>query len=468
MLVLLFALGLGTWVSSAEAARITKGPYLQELGPGGVVVRIEVDPPSPVTLVINAADDAEPAGLDGGAPRAKPDAGKLNTVGIVEAPHASALHDLRVQGLAPQRRYTYEITVGTGSATTEKAQGTFTTSPTPGTGAPFSFLLYGDNRTDPDAHSAVVRAMQNVPSDFLVHTGDFIEDGRVPADWQEFFKIERPLLRDRCVFACVGNHELLETAGENYLRYFGPSQPSRLYSSFRWGDARFFLLNGSDTFTDGAEADWLKQELSRADSEAGLSWRFVVIHHGPWSAGPHGNNARLLTGNAEALFAQHKIDAIFSGHDHIYERGSKNGMRYVVSGGGGAPLYPIKGPSSSTRKVESAYHFVEVSVTPDAVKMIVHRPTGAVLERCGFSRAPGWDCDAPTAPPLLPANAPAIGSAAPAPAEPRAPVSRCGCRIVGDRAPRGPFAPAALLMVALALGARRGTRTARFAGRSRP
>ena len=118
--------------------------------------------------------------------------------------------------------------------------------------------------------------MQSTPSDFLVHTGDFVEDGRLPGDWQSFFDVEAPLLRDRCVFGCVGNHELVERAGESYLRYFGPAQPRALYGSFRWGNARFFLLNGSDTFQDGPEASWLREVLHRADTEPGLKWRFVV------------------------------------------------------------------------------------------------------------------------------------------------------------------------------------------------
>ena len=405
--------------------RVTKGPYLQDLGSTHVAIKVEVDPPAPAALELTSSRDA-------GGPK------------ILENREATALHVFRVDALEPGQAYAYSLRIGGH----KQPGGTFTAAPKNDADS-MTFLLYGDNRSDPAAHASVVRAMRGVPSDFLVHTGDFGEDGSDPRDWQSFFDVEQMLLRDRCVFGCVGNHELIEKAGGSYLRYFGPLDPVQLYGSFRWGRARFFLLNGSDTFTDGAEAAWLRSELDRADTEAGLAWRFIVVHHGPWSAGPHGNNTRLLAGGAEQLFAAHKVDAVFSGHDHIYERGEFRGLRYVVSGGGGAPLYPVRGPLLSTKRVESAYHFVQFEVARDSVRLIARRADGSILERCGFGKAAGWDCDRPTG---SPAPGPGVELTAADPARvpaPPAPTSRCGCRAVGD--PSGPgrlgqmFAALALL-----------------------
>ena len=175
--------------------------------------------------------------------------------------------------------------------------------------APFSFLVYGDNRSDEASHAAIVRALLQAPSDFLINTGDLVLDGSSDANWQSFFDIEAPLLRDRNVFACVGNHEITDGAGANYLRYFGPTSDAhgdgekpKLYGSFRWANARFFLLNAMDPFDSGSERAWLDAELSRADTEPGLVWRVVVMHHSPWSSGPHGGNARALRAGIPALF----------------------------------------------------------------------------------------------------------------------------------------------------------------------
>jgi predicted phosphodiesterase len=366
---LLIALAL--FSSSARAAApFAKGPYLQDLGPGGVTIKVEVDPPQAIVVDV--------AGPDGATAQ-------------VEAKEAHALHVVRVSGLKPSQKYSYTVHVGPASE-----RGTFTTAPKEGPEARFTFLVYGDNRTDPVAHAAVTRAIAQSPSDFLVHTGDFVEDGRETDQWREFFDVERPLLKDRCVFACVGNHELFERAGENYQRYFGTGDPGRLYNTFRWGNTRFFLLNGQDTFDQGPEKEWLVRELDKAADEDGLVWRITVVHYGYRSAGPHGDNPRLLAGGIDKLLTSKKVDLVISGHDHIYERGEHNGMRYVVSGGGGAPLYRVKAPLPSTRKVEPAYHYVAFEVGADAVKMTAKRVDGSVLDLCGFRHTSGWDCDGPS------------------------------------------------------------------------
>jgi 3',5'-cyclic AMP phosphodiesterase CpdA len=430
-----------------EKGPIQKGPYLQDLSPTGVLVRVEVSPPSPARLEI----------VEKGGAEKKTDAGKPL---VFEHKDAAPFHSIRASGLRPKTNYEYSIHVAG-----VVQRGTFTTAPNVDSTDSFSFLVYGDNRTDEVGHAAVVRAMSRAGGDFLVHTGDFVQDGANAADWQSFFDIETPLLRDRCVFACVGNHEIIDGMGAAYLRYFGPvidategdTDKPKLYGSFRWGNARFFLLNAMDAWNSGPERAWLEGELARADDEAGLVWRIAVLHHGPWSAGPHGGNPRIAQALVPALLSKHKIDLILAGHDHIYERGFADGLRYVVSGGGGAPLYRVEAPLPSTRKVESARHYVLATVTPTGIDLAATRDDGTLLEKCGFTKASlSWDCDPrPTVSIAQPASA-----ATPAPSP-----SRCACRAAGlsvaAAEPRD-LAPAASLVAlgaaAIAIVARRRAR----------
>jgi MYXO-CTERM domain-containing protein len=418
-------------VKADPTVRITKGPYLQDLASTSVEIRAELDTASPASITI------APRGTDAGVARTIRDA------------QASTMHVIHIDGLSPSTHYSYSLEAGRASAI-----GELTTAPPNESTDPFTFLVYGDNRSDDVAHAAVVHQMMQSPSDFVVHTGDFVQDGAVGAFWQTFFDVESPLIRDRCVYACVGNHEIIDGAGANYLRYFGPvsdahgdGEKPKLYGSFRWGNARFFLLDAMESFDDGPERAWLDDELSRADAEK-LAWRIVVLHHGPWSAGPHGGNRRVISAGIPALLKKHHVDLILAGHDHIYERGFASGLPYVISGGGGAPLYPIDHPLSSTRRMESVHHFIEMNVSTDAIRMVAKRDDGSVLDRCGLLRASDtWDCD--------PAPSPATASprpAAPSP-DPVPPVaSKCACGIVGGEEgagpPRGPLAVVALFALA--------------------
>lgn len=408
---------------------LVKGPYLTGLSETGADVRFELDGTSPAAIEVG---------------RVASDAGRSLTF---EDRAGTAMHSVRATGLAPATSYAYVVRVG-GRAL---GQGRFTTAPKAESGAPLKFLVYGDDRTDATAHAAVVRALAASPADFLVNTGDMVEDGGRADDWQSFFDVEAQLLRDRALFVAIGNHELYDDgAGANFARYFGFADASgslQPYGTVRLSNVRFFFLNGMHDWGSGEDRQWLERELGRADGEPGLAWRIAVMHQSPWSSGPHGGSAILVKAHVPELLALHGVDLLFSGHDHIYERGDHKGMKYVISGGGGAPLYRAS-RIASTRKEESTYHFVEVMTGVDAIRLVARRIDGSVLDQCGFRKGGGWDCDA----------AGSESKSGPAPSSPlRATASspRCGCTVPGDGRT---FASGASLLAAaivLACGRRR-------------
>lgn len=377
--------GLLVLASEARAAgyHFTKGPYLQGLAPTSVTLRWE---------------GSEAAA---GLVRVKGPGGTLQEYPTL----AAAFHTVDLTGLVAATSYTYTVRVGEVTS----PEGRFTTAPAGGKA--MSFLVYGDNRSDDRAHQAVVKAMLGAPSDFLVHTGDMVAEGDNEDDWRRFFAIETPLLRDRCVFACVGNHEMIGKNVDRYLRYFqvsGAGKPSLFYT-VRWANARFFFLNA---FADWAACDdrtWLEQELSRADTEEGLDHRFVVMHHGPYSSGYHGSNVDFCRPGLPAYLADHKVTMVFAGHDHMYERGENNGVRYILSGGGGAPLYKVDRAHPGARAIETVHHFVEVKIEGKVVRTNARRLDGSSMDRCVLDEA-GWRCES-TTPPLP--NTLGPGSAAP-------------------------------------------------------
>ena len=412
---------LGTEAAASGANPFAKGPYVQDLSATSAEVRVEVDPPAPVTL----------------------DLGDAATPGRFEHKQAASFHTFPVTGLSPKTLYRYNVTSGIA----QKA-GTFTTAPPNTGGDAVKFLIYGDNRSDDSAHAAVVRAMVAHPADFLLNTGDLVEHGGLPGLWQRFFEIEAPLLSSECVFPTIGNHELVDKDASLYLRYFGPSAAFRdggapatpeLHRTFRWGFMRFFLLGGfGDTSALESERRWLEDELTRADHEEGLAFRIVMTHHGPWSSGPHGRNAKLHdTAIVQAMRAHH-VSLMLSGHDHIYERGQADDLPYMVSGGGGAPSYEQKERLSCTRCFESARHFVEVRATPTVMTFTALRIDGSKIEECGLpATGTGWDCDSrapagvdggPAAPTSTPASNPGEVKTDTA-------KSSCACSVVGAPGP---------------------------------
>jgi hypothetical protein len=438
-------------IAAPARQALAKGPYVTDVTDRTATVRFELASPAPAALDVTTV--STPIG-------ARPDAGAGASKSLhVESPDPGAMHVVRVAGLEPATRYGYVVKV----AGKPVADGHFETAPAPDSDAPQTFIVYGDERTDDAAHAAVVRAIGDTPADFLVNTGDMVADGGKASDWQTFFDIERPLLHERALFVAIGNHELYDdAAGQNFARYFGfpdaggAPQP---YGTVRVGRTRLFFLNGMHDWASGPERTWLEHALADADVEPGLAWRFAVVHHGPWSSGPHGPNTLLQGAHIPELLAAHKVDLVFSGHDHIYERGDAGLLKYVISGGGGAPVYRDIHPTPTTRTAEATHHFVEVTLQGDALQLVAHRVDGSLLEKCGFTRGHPWDCDPPPAAHASVAPAGSTdggGSGALAGgAGASAPGARgCACSAIGQSPASDPSPPAATgtrLAVAAAL-----------------
>jgi hypothetical protein len=133
---------------------------------------------------------------------------------------------------------------------------------------------------------------------------------------------------------------------------------------------------------------------------------FVLVHQPPFSVGGH-CGAALAEADWVGLFERHRVSAVFAGHDHAYERMERGGVRYFVSGGGGAPVYPER-PDCATydraarRVYAGRHHYLRVRVIDDAVEVTavpVGGPPGEPpLDVVRFDRRPML---ASTAPPLV-------------------------------------------------------------------
>ena len=278
-------------------------------------------------------------------------------------------------GLKAGTTYYYDVNGG------DQGRGQFKTAPAEA--APFEFVVYGDTRTRHEVHQRVVNAIvAGSHPDFLLHTGDLVADGADSAQWPVFFGIEKELLRKAAFFPSLGNHE---RNNHQYYDFFDVKTP---YYSFNWGTSHFIVLNsdiGNAAASTSAketfwteQVRWLEEDLA-ANQKA--DFRFVFAHHPPITAvrRRQGENKEMTA--LMPLFEKYKVNAGFFGHDHNYQHHLKNGVHYVVTGGGGAPLYDVDVPSPGvTLKVESVEHFVDVKVNGAKARMEAHAIDGLRID----------------------------------------------------------------------------------------
>jgi hypothetical protein len=259
--------------------------------------------------------------------------------------------------LQPNTRYDFDV-VSFGP----DGKGSFKTPPA---GAePFRFIVYGDNRTRHDVHRKLIAQVlkYGVP-DFVLQTGDMVADGNDSSLWPIFFDIEKELLRRTAFFPALGNHE-------RHTHYFESIFQGDPYYSFDWGNAHFTVIDSDiqnaapyergQSLYWNEQVRWIEEDLS-AHQKA--DYRFVMAHHPPFTAvaSRQGNNPHMTA--LTPMFEKYHVSAAFFGHDHNYQHYLKNGIHYVVTGGGGAPLYDVSKPAAGiTQKVTSVENFVGVSV----------------------------------------------------------------------------------------------------------
>jgi hypothetical protein len=74
------------------------------------------------------------------------------------------------------------------------------------------------------------------------------------------------------------------------------------------------------------------------------------------------------------LFLKTGVKGVFAADDHRYDRREKDGILYVISGGGGAPLYPLA-------EKGGFFHYVLISIQREKIEGEVIDQEGQIQDK---------------------------------------------------------------------------------------
>ena len=326
-------------------------------------------------------------------------------------------HEAAVGGLSPATTYGYDVFVG--NTDVNAVSDRFTTAPAAGTGRA-QFIIFGDSGTGSTDQQALAAVMDADTFDLAMHAGDIAygnSGGTGDATYSTyqswFFDVYRDWLRRRPFFPSPGNHDVRAGTswGEAYLNLFVlpelagagayPDHAERYYS-FDYGSVHFVALDTEAAFVDSSrraeQLRWLEADLSSTS----LLWKVAYFHRSPYSSGGHGSDTAVRQAFGP-LFEKYNVQLVLSAHDHGYERSvpwrsstdtTRQAVTYIVTGGGGGPLYPVS-QSAWTATSASRHHYVKVTIDGCDATIDAIGKDGAAFDRHRLDGCGQWGDAAP-------------------------------------------------------------------------
>lgn len=294
----------------------------------------------------------------------------LGFIGIITHKLKVNRHTVEITGLEAGEKYCYRI--GDANRGWWSDTGVISTADN---GTAFSFFHMTDPQSVTEKQyadnwaAALNTAFSNHDADFILSTGDMVDNGNDFVEWKRMFNSAVDSLTDTVLMTASGNHEARGDYAqvENFVYSNLPEQDttSGVYYSFDYNTAHVAVLNTNNLNEDGSlstdQLEWLKADMNASEK----AWKFVALHKAPYSNGSHfdDDDVSALRAQLQTLMPELDIDIVFQGHDHVYMRTdvmnnnevvatetqtlSYNGLEYTSKIKPEGTIYSINGTAGS-------------------------------------------------------------------------------------------------------------------------
>lgn len=327
-------------------------------------------------------------------------------------------------GLKPDTTYRYQLRSKGGNYTFTSKELPFRTFPAIHTPT-FRFAVVGDTqRGDNKPEAAEVERnlfalMNDWNPTLLLHMGDLLDTGRGDGingrkSWYRAFERNRQLRASTFMAPTIGNHCWLGKGHGWFVDYFpnltgpareqegiGPRPP--FFYSFDAAQVHFVSLcteaakvsGGKDVsdqklnalpFTYQDQLAWLEQDLAATKQP----WKVIYFHKPMHTVGPY-PCSDAFRNDVGALMHKYGVQVVMSGHDHSYQKTvrldnltrkpSATGTVQLISGGGDTTQFDRKIMPDWNLIHRKINHYVQVEVTPDAMRFTAVDVQGKAFDR---------------------------------------------------------------------------------------
>ncbi|WP_291636604.1 metallophosphoesterase [Clostridium sp.] len=230
----------------------------------------------------------------------------------------------------------------------------------------YQYIILGDNRDGYDTFDNIIQQVNGKNPVFVIDNGDLVFSGK-----RNQYRLFNQMLSKISTTVCttLGNHDIRGSGRDTYTMLYGPA-----YYSFDIEDSHFVFMDSSPGWSEkqaisNQQYTWLEKDLKKSQGKR----IFVVTHippHDPrsgvtpnkipnyvnevengdnWAEQKlnnynetkdmeHGFQDPQEAAKFENLMSTYHVDTVYLSHIHSYLEYTKDGVRYLISGGAGAEL----------------------------------------------------------------------------------------------------------------------------------
>ncbi|KAH0656238.1 hypothetical protein KY285_031120 [Solanum tuberosum] len=238
----------------------------------------------------------------------------------------------------------------------------FTTPPKVGPDVPYTFGIIGDLGQTFDSNQTLEHYLSNPKGQTMLVVGDLSYADHYPfhdnVRWDTFGRFIEKSAAYQPWITAAGNHELdfAPEIGENtpfkpythryHVPYKASQSTSPLWYSIKRASTYIIVLSSYSAYGKYTpQYSWLEEEFPKVNRTE-TPW-LIVLLHSPWY---NSNNYHYMEGESmrvmfESWFVQNKVDMVFAGHVHSYERSERvSNVMYNITNGQSTPIEDPSAP----------------------------------------------------------------------------------------------------------------------------
>ncbi|XP_050231093.1 purple acid phosphatase 2-like [Mercurialis annua] len=268
------------------------------------------------------------------------------------------IHHCTIQNLEFDIKYFYEL--GSGNV---KRKLWFTTPPKPGPDVPYTFGLIGDLGQTHDSNRTLTHYEFNpIKGQAILFVGDLSYADDYPfhdnVRWDTWGRFVERIAAYQPWIWTAGNHEIdfAPKIGESvpfkpylhrfHVPYRASGSTSPLWYSIKRASAYIIVMSSYSAFGKYTpQYKWLEQELPKVNRTE-TPWLIILMHCPMYNSYVgHFMEGETMRVMYEKWFVEYKVDVVFAGHVHAYERSKRvSNIAYNVVNGMCTPVNDQSAP----------------------------------------------------------------------------------------------------------------------------